>query len=51
MIVKCKCSHEYQDKKYGAGNRVANKTDKGSATSDVYRCTVCKSEHTVNKGK
>ena len=48
MIVKCKCTHEYQDKKYGTGNRIANKTDKGS---DVYRCTVCKSEHTVNKGK
>ncbi len=39
MIKSCKCKHDYQDKKYGKGKRVANKTTKGS-----YRCTVCKAE-------
>jgi hypothetical protein len=41
-IVKCSCKHEYQDKQYGAGNRVANKT---AATPAKYICTVCGKEH------
>ena len=35
MIKKCKCKHEYQDKRYGKQKRIFNETDKG------WRCTVC----------
>lgn len=41
-IVKCSCSHEYQDKLHGKGNRVANKS---AATPPKYVCTVCGKEH------
>ncbi len=34
-VLKCSCSHEYQDKKYGAKMRVKNSCGKG------FRCTVC----------
>lgn len=37
-IMRCQCSHAYQDKKYGLGMRVFNK----GATK--YKCTVCKTE-------
>lgn len=34
--MPCACAHEYQDREYGAGNRVFNPTpNKG------FRCTVC----------
>lgn len=36
--MKCDCKNEYQDKKYGAHNRVFNIMTKGSKK---YRCTVC----------
>lgn len=42
-IKKCSCKHEYQDKKYGKGRRVANKC--AGKTNVVYRCTVCLKEH------
>lgn len=38
-IVNCTssvCRSEYQDKKYGKGKRVANRTN-----NQNYRCTVC----------
>ena len=35
MILPCICSHTFQDKKYGSGNRVHNPNTKGS------NCTVC----------
>ena len=35
-VLKCKCKHEYQDKKYGKGKRVHNLDSK-----DVPHCTVC----------
>jgi hypothetical protein len=35
MIFKCTCEHEYQDRKYGKGNRVWVPTMKGR------RCTIC----------
>jgi len=38
-IIKCNCDSEYQDKKYGKGMRVGNKTMK-----NVARCTVCNKE-------
>ena len=34
-ILKCKCKHDYQDKRYGTDKRVHNETVKG------WRCTVC----------
>lgn len=37
-IIKCTCKSEYQDKKYGAGNRVSNEVNK---TPGQFRCTVC----------
>lgn len=43
VLVKCKCSHEYQDKTYGVGIRLANI---GASKSSVkYTCTVCGKEH------
>lgn len=41
MVMKCTCKHEYQDKKYGKGNRVHNNVNKGKAGA---KCTVCGSE-------
>jgi len=49
--VKCKCTHEFQDKKYGEGNRIANRTQKGDGTSTDARCTVCGTLHRVPNGK
>lgn len=42
-IKKCVCSHEWQDRKYGDKNRVANQTT-GSGGSPGWRCTVCGKE-------
>jgi len=39
MIIKCNCSHHYQDEKYGFNNRIGNITK-----NKTVRCTVCKSE-------
>lgn len=39
MIMKCTCDHEFQDKQYGAGNRVHTKLAKVNPCQ--YRCTVC----------
>ena len=53
-VVNCKCSHEFQDRRYGANRRVANATQKSSDKNghrvDV-RCTVCKTLHTVNESQ
>lgn len=38
-VIKCTCAHEYQDRVYGKGMRLANETSKG------YRCTVCGKDH------
>jgi hypothetical protein len=35
MIRRCFCKSEYQDRKYGSGNRVFNKSKLG------WRCTSC----------
>ena len=46
-ILKCKCVHDWQDKKYGAGNRVHNRIDKPMKhNNNDWRCTVCKTERT-----
>ena len=39
-IAPCTCAHEFQDRTYGRGQRVHNRTVKG------YRCTVCRRETT-----
>jgi hypothetical protein len=46
--VKCKCVHEYQDKMFGAGLRIANTTVKQDKDYVEVRCTVCKTVHRVN---
>lgn len=38
-VMKCECEHKYQDKKYGKGKRVMNKTSSG------WNCTVCDKDH------
>lgn len=40
-MVKCNCTHDYQDERYGKGNRVANLAPKAK----VARCTVCGAPH------
>lgn len=50
--VPCKCTHEFQDKTYGAGVRVMNATEKRPDENKIgVRCTVCKTIHTVNKSQ
>lgn len=46
--IKCKCSHEYQDKTLGTGVRIANTTAKQDKDIAEVRCTVCKTTHRVN---
>lgn len=46
-IVKCTCSHAWQDSKYGKGKRAQNKTDKPGGKT--YRCTVCGRENSSGK--
>ena len=41
-ITKCTCKHDYQDKRYGQGNRVHNETPpKVKGGPPGLRCTVC----------
>ena len=40
MVLKCFCSHEYQDKIYGKNKRVFNKCFKDGKFTG-YKCTVC----------
>lgn len=41
MILKCTCSHQYQDETYGKGNRVHNRCKFGTKDGGGGRCTVC----------
>lgn len=52
-VVPCKCSHEFQDKRYGKGNRVANETAKQNHKDNwaEVRCTVCKATHRIEYGR
>jgi len=43
MILACTCKNEYQDQKYGNGNRYCNPCKK---QEKLYRCTVCGKEIT-----
>ena len=35
-VLRCTCNHDYQDKQYGHGMRLHNRTGDSS-----WRCTVC----------
>lgn len=39
MISKCNCKSDFQDQKYGKGNRVFNPCFK-----DYMRCTICEAK-------
>lgn len=43
LILPCPTCppHEFQDARYGRGQRVANRLQQGSAQLDKYRCTAC----------
>ena len=41
-VMKCTCTHDYQDKKYGKGNRIFNELSEKNTKN--WRCTVCKAE-------
>ena len=41
MILKCNCKNDYQDERYGTGNRVHNPIKVSGTQSPQYRCTVC----------
>lgn len=48
MRVNCSCVHEFQDKRYGKGVRIANPINKAIKEGrDAHRCTVCGREHTL----
>jgi hypothetical protein len=46
--VLCKCASDFQDKTYGKGVRVANRTAKNYGESSDARCTVCGAVHQVS---
>jgi hypothetical protein len=48
-IIPCACKHEFQDKEYGAGMRVANKLAQKAGVNE-YRCTVCSKVHSKATG-
>jgi hypothetical protein len=43
--VRCTCKHEYQDRVYGQGIRVANPVENVNKNYGRYRCTVCSKAH------
>jgi hypothetical protein len=53
--VACTCSHDFQDKTYGRGVRVANLVNKAKGGvpkgQAVVRCTVCSKEQTISEGR
>lgn len=49
-ILPCTCKHPSQDALHGRGNRVFNHSVKLSnpkGGSQIYRCTVCRSQKSV----
>jgi hypothetical protein len=48
IVKSCSCSHEYQDKTYGRGNRVHNEC--GGKNSKGLRCTVCGTKKEDSRG-
>lgn len=50
MIVTCACLHDYQDRKYGKGRRVANPKNGGQSLLLIAVCTACgQDKHTLHK--
>jgi len=49
LILRCSCTHPYQDEKYGRHMRAHNQTRKNDGQS--YRCTVCGEMKYVPKGQ
>ncbi len=47
MILHCSCIHEAQDRLHGSGKRVCNALKSTCPGDERYRCTVCKTEKTV----
>jgi hypothetical protein len=49
IAVRCTCKHEYQDARYGQGNRVATPVDGSRVNGKLTeaRCTVCGTTHKV----
>lgn len=43
-VLRCSCTHEYQDAKYGRGMRMCNPMQSGRGAIDGYRCSVCGKE-------
>lgn len=40
-VRSCTCGHDFQDKHYGKGKRLFNKTGGGGKGTAGWRCTVC----------
>lgn len=45
MFAQCRCVHQFQDARYGKGNRVVNPLKKAERGPQQYRCTVCGTIH------
>ena len=41
-VKRCTCAHAFQDRKYGKGRRVFNRTGGSGKGTVGWRCTVCK---------
>lgn len=48
-IMRCSCSHSFQDETYGKGMRVFNPIGKDGTSG--YRCSVCGKEVRPDKRK
>lgn len=52
QILRCACTHAFQDERYGAGNRVHNRMKSDKSNTPEWRCTVCSSKQSApEKGK
>ena len=41
-VKHCRCPHGFQDRRYGKGMRVHNRTNQKEATAQQgWRCTIC----------
>lgn len=51
--VACSCKHEWQDRTYGNGVRIANKVDKANLPKGQIkvRCSVCTKEQVISEGR
>jgi hypothetical protein len=45
-ILPCRCTHQFQDREYGLGNRVHNS---GDHQPNRWRCSVCKDVKTAKR--